>query len=53
MNNKHEVIVTRIDLPFTNILEIVFKFAAAAVLLSPVVFFGLALVWVSLGFVSL
>jgi len=37
--HQHSVAVTRVDIPFTNILEIVFKFTLASILISVLVVF--------------
>jgi len=37
--HQHSVAVTRVDIPFTNILEFVFKFTLASILISVLVVF--------------
>jgi hypothetical protein len=37
--HQHSVTVTRVDIPFTNILEIVFKFTLASILISALLVF--------------
>jgi hypothetical protein len=53
MNNKHEVIITRIDLPFTNIIELVFHFTIAALTVAAAFAFFIMVVVMALGVVPL